>query len=93
MLGKKMTNKETHNSLKMDAHILSNKLFEELKDKYIYTFNNIVVEHRSQNLKINVEENDNQPIQLLCQHEKQDIRHIKQFPTNSKRLDNIKENN
>ncbi len=83
-----MTNKETHNSLKMDAHLIDNTLFEELKSKYIYSVDTI-----KPNLKIDIPENDNESVQLFCQHEKQDLGNLKQFPINSKRLDNIKENN
>ena len=39
MLGKKMNNKETFESLKMDKHIIDIKTFEQLKDKYIYINN------------------------------------------------------
>ena len=79
MLGKKMTNKETFESLKMDKHIIDIKTFEQLKDKYIYSSQNF--------LKIDIEPNDNQPIQLLCEHEAQDIRNLKQLSTDFERLD------
>jgi|Laugresu1bdmlbdd_1035124.scaffolds.fasta_scaffold00807_11 hypothetical protein len=36
MLGKKMNNKQTFESMKMDRHIIDNKTFEILKNRYIY---------------------------------------------------------
>ena len=85
MLGKKMTNKETFESLKMDKHIIDIKTFEQLKDKYIYSSQNF--------LKIDIEPNDNQPIQLLCEHEAQDIRNLKQLSTDFERLNKSEKNN
>ena len=95
MLGKKMNNKETFESLKMDKHIIDIKTFEQLKDKYIYTFKEVVAEHTIyQNfLKIDIEPNDNQPIQLLCEHEAQDERNIKQLSTDFERLNKSEKNN
>lgn len=40
MLGRKMNNKQTFESLKMDKHIIDNKTFENLKNRYIYDDNN-----------------------------------------------------
>lgn len=40
MLGKKMNNKQTFESMKMDRHIIDNKTFEILKNRYIYDDNN-----------------------------------------------------
>jgi hypothetical protein len=40
MLGKKMNNKQTFESLKMDKHIIDNKTFEILKSRYIYDDDN-----------------------------------------------------
>jgi hypothetical protein len=40
MLGKKMNNKQTFESMKMDKHIIDNKTFEILKSRYIYDDNN-----------------------------------------------------
>lgn len=39
MLGRKMNNKQTFESLKMDKHIIDNKTFENLKNRYIYDDN------------------------------------------------------
>jgi len=36
MLGRKMNNKQTFESMKMDRHIIDNKTFEILKNRYIY---------------------------------------------------------
>lgn len=85
MLGKKMTNKETFESLKMDKYCIDIKTFEQLKSKYI---------HSSQNfLKIDIEPNDNQPIQLLCEHKEQDERNLKQLSTDFERLNKSEKNN
>ena len=40
MLGKKMNNKQTFESMKMDRHIIDNKTFEILKNRYIYDVDN-----------------------------------------------------
>jgi hypothetical protein len=40
MLGKKMNNKQTFESMKMDKHIIDNKTFEILKNRYIYDVGN-----------------------------------------------------
>ena len=40
MLGKKMNNKQTFESMKMDKHIIDNKTFEILKNRYIYDVDN-----------------------------------------------------
>ena len=40
MLGRKMNNKQTFESMKMDKHIIDNKTFEILKSTYIYDDNN-----------------------------------------------------
>ena len=40
MLGRKMNNKQTFQSMKMDNHIIDNKTFEILKSRYIYNDNN-----------------------------------------------------
>jgi hypothetical protein len=39
MLGKKINNKQTFESMKMDRHIIDNKTFEILKTTYIYDDN------------------------------------------------------
>ncbi len=39
MLGRKMNNKQTFESMKMDKHIIDNKTFEILKNRYIYDDN------------------------------------------------------
>lgn len=40
MLGRKMNNKQTFESMKMDNHIIDNKTFEILKNRYIYDVGN-----------------------------------------------------
>lgn len=40
MLGRKMNNKQTFESMKMDRHIIDNKTFEILKNRYIYDVDN-----------------------------------------------------
>jgi len=40
MLGRKMNNKQTFESMKMDKHIIDNKTFEILKNRYIYDVDN-----------------------------------------------------
>lgn len=92
MLGKKMTNKETFESLKMDARIINNTTFEELKEKYIYTTKAVVPDYRT-NLKIDLPENVNQPIQLLCQYEKQNERNLEQLSIDFERLDKSQKDN
>jgi hypothetical protein len=39
MLGRKMNNKQTFESMKVDKHIIDNKTFEILKSIYIYDDN------------------------------------------------------
>ena len=49
MLGKKLNNKQTFQSMKVDKHIIDNKTFEILKTTYIYDDNkSIQLLHKQQ---------------------------------------------
>ena len=81
MLGKKMTSKQTFESLKMDKYILDNKQVELIKNNRIYI------------TSLEIQNGNAEPVQLFREHQIQNNRDIGKLCSDFERLNNIEKTN